>query len=289
MNEENENNNSFNSGPADNEMKPSIESPKPKKNMNKKLISLVSLLFLLGLVFGGGYYTNTLLNEDESSNSENAQNSTSEIPQPVEEEKEIASKLTEYSNEKYGFKFSYPSSWGEVTENDEPEEEGTRIIGTFTEQKDISFGSSTKDFQPFGRDGGCSMTIVGVRNDSKLSDIITEETDEVYRDESVDKPSDYRTITGPIFTSETVAIGSSFQGGQVSGLGACPGFKAEAMVLFPETAVTNGVIFTFNTKENFTGGVPLEWAEDYKSNPGYYYDTNALDEYVETVKSVSSL
>jgi hypothetical protein len=110
------------------------------------------LVLLIAVVLGGvgfaGYKVYNTNKADESSTPSQS-TTTDHADDGHPHESTIPAGFIEYENKELGFKFAYPSSWGEATFSEETteSEKGHRYNVLFSQEADASVGVLTKDWE----------------------------------------------------------------------------------------------------------------------------------------------
>ncbi len=267
----------------------SVTSTQDKPKSHKSLLVGLLVLVLVSALGVVGYLYLEELNEDEANNINTAQSSiiddSNQATEAVEE-----NEFTGYENTSLAFGFEYPADWGEVATEESEGESGSLITGTFTNMSAVRFSASTSDYQPFGSDGTCLDPRIGaVFDGSSLDDYKLEEGESVDRDETVDKPQDYVTLTKTLLDTDTMYAFEKFEAGIPNGIGYCTGYYSSAVIIDPSLEGIAGLRFHLNTPLNYSEGLMPEMIDNYKENPGFYISENLKSQFKNLFSSVKTL
>ncbi len=261
-----------------------------KKSSSKKAILVVSMVLLLLLAFGGGYATSFLFkNKETKTNNSTNVTTAAKVEEPTTTNLLVKDKINkpikEYKNQEYGFSMMYPEKWGDIVVKNVTGFTGKSLIADFSKNSFIHFGAQTKDYQAFGKDGGCYIDLgVGPK---QISTIDVKDSDKVYS--GVSKGSDTRIVIKKEFADKNTAINKVFESGIANASGACPGFYSKAVRVFDTSAKIYGVGFFYGTRLNSSNGIQTEAANHYLKDPTYYYNKDTFNAYVNVVKSTTAL
>ncbi len=252
------------------------------QNSNKKLKIVIGILVLIIVALTSGLvYSLVFSNENINHQSAKQSQQGSQAMADTEADEEKTTKdLTEYSNDDYGVTFSYPAAWGRVATEENQGEAGRALSGSFSNNIDVSFRVLSSNFIDYGHDGGCGFVPTfktGEAPEYEDSDSLS------YSDD--DKPLSNRTIKSSVFSDNSTLVVSKFEAGDQYGLGSCLGFNSSAYHAI-DSDKTQGVEFSFATRDNQVSSTPIEYADMFMDNPSYFYVNSDFDGYVAMVKSV---
>lgn len=126
-----------------------------KNNLIKLVKALIIVLLVVTPAFSIYILQNKKIHNLEARQKVHETNSNTNSSALEESKTNIApSDYSFYEDKERGFKFAYPEAWGKVDiETNWTAERGEYLIGTFSNNKEASFGGRGEDYRTLGRGG----------------------------------------------------------------------------------------------------------------------------------------